>query len=89
MSKNQHKRFSFGRVLRNVFLLLLLGTFAAAMYVYSDYNRFADAPLAGGTATQVDVPIGMALPGIVNLLAARGMQPGNVYYWRALARQLG
>lgn len=84
------KHFSFKRVLFNVFAILVLGAIAVAGYLYVQYQRFADAPIAGLVqSTQVDVPIGANLPGIVNLLDARGLQAGNPYFWRLLARELG
>ncbi len=87
--KSKRKRFSIGRVIANVFALLVLGAIAAAVYLYLDYRRFADAPLPGATAaTQIDIPIGTPLTGVVNVLGTNGLQPGNVYYWRLLARQM-
>lgn len=84
------QRFSFKRVLLNVFVILFLGAMAIAGYLYTQYQRFADAPIAGLVqSTQIDVPIGANLPAIVSILDARGLQPGNPYFWRLLARELG
>ena len=83
-------RFSFRRVLLNVLALFALGALAYGGYLYRDYQRFVDAPIAGiGTNATIDVPLGLPLPGVVKLLDTRGFSPGNVYYWRALARELG
>ncbi len=83
-------RFSFRRVLMTVLALLLLGALVSGGYLYRDYQRFVDAPIAGvGANTVVEVPLGAPLPGVIKLLDARGFAPGNVYYWRLLARELG
>ena len=88
-TSDKRKGFSFKRVLVNVVAIFLLGALALAGYLYLQYKRFADAPIAGLVqATQVDVPIGTHLPGIVGLLEERGLQPGNAYFWRLLAREL-
>ncbi|WP_415209140.1 endolytic transglycosylase MltG [Rudaea sp.] len=74
----------------NVFVILVLGALVLAGNLYAQYRRFADAPIAGlAQATQIDVPIGARLPAIVGLLDERGLQPGNAYFWRLLARELG
>ena len=84
------QRFSFKRVLFNVFAILVLGAMAVGGYLYTQYQRFADAPIAGLVqGTQIDVPIGASLPAIVTLLDERGLQAGNPYFWRLLARELG
>ena len=84
------QRFSFKRVLFNVFAILVLGAMAVGGYLYTQYQRFADAPIAGLVqSTQIDVPIGANLPAIVSLLDERGLQPGNPIFWRLLARELG
>jgi UPF0755 protein len=90
LAANKKKRFSIRRVLFNVVAILLLAAAAFAGYLYTQYQRFADAPIAGlAQATQIDVPIGANLPAIVNLLDERGLRPGNPYFWRLLARELG
>ncbi|HEX7915760.1 endolytic transglycosylase MltG [Rudaea sp.] len=83
-------RFSFKRVLFNVIAILVIGAAALGAYLYMRYQHFADAPIAGLVQpTQVDVPIGANLPVIVGLLDERGLAPGNPYFWRLLARELG
>lgn len=87
---DRRRRFSFKRVLFNVLAILVLGAAALTGYLYTQYQRFADAPIAGLLqSTQIDVPIGANLPTIVSLLDDRGLQPGNPYFWRLLARELG
>ncbi len=82
--------FSFRRVLLEVLALLLLAAIAYGAYLYRDYKRFVDAPIAGiATNTAIDVPLGLPLPGVVKLLDTRGFSPGNAYYWRLLAREMG
>ncbi len=89
-NSDRRKRFSFKRVLRNVLAILVLGALGLTGYLYTQYQRFADAPIAGLLqSAQIDVPIGANLPTIVNLLEERGLQPGNPYFWRLLARELG
>jgi UPF0755 protein len=83
-------RFSFRRVLLEVLVLLLFGAIAYGVHLYGEYKRFADAPIAGiAQSTAVDVPLGLPLPGVVKLLGTRGLSPGNAYYWRLLAREMG
>jgi len=84
------KRFSFKRVLFNVVAILVIGAAALGGYLYTRYQHFSDAPITGLVqATQIDVPIGANLPAIISLLDERGLQPGNPYFWRLLARELG
>ncbi|MBS0514244.1 MAG: endolytic transglycosylase MltG [Proteobacteria bacterium] len=83
-------RFSFRRVLFHVVAILVIGAVVLGGYLFTRYRHFADAPVAGlAQATQIDVPIGAHLPAIVNLLDERGVRPGNPYFWRLLARELG
>ncbi|MBS0584314.1 MAG: endolytic transglycosylase MltG [Proteobacteria bacterium] len=90
MAAKNKKKFSVRRVLFNVVAILVISAAALAGHLYTRYQRFADAPIAGLVqATQIDVPIGANLPAIVGLLDARGLQPGNPYFWRLLARELG
>ena len=84
------KRFSIWRVLRNVVVLLLLGALAFAGYLYAEYRSFADVPIPGIVEkTQIDVPLGAPLTGVVALMRQQGINPGPSLYWRILARQLG
>ncbi|HEY8012003.1 MAG TPA: endolytic transglycosylase MltG [Rudaea sp.] len=84
------KRFSIWRVLRNVVVLLLLGALALAGYLYTEYRAFADVPIPGvAEKTQIDVPLGAPLTGVVALMRQQGINPGPSLYWRILARQLG
>ena len=77
-------------MLFNVVAILVLGAAALAGYLYTQYQRFADGSIAGLVqGAQIDVPIGANLPAIVGLLDARGLQPGNPWFWRLLARELG
>jgi UPF0755 protein len=83
-------RFSFKRVLFNVIAILFLGALALGVYLYTQYRHFADAPIAGLVqGATIDVPMGAGLPGIVSLLDQQGLESGNPYFWKLLARELG
>ncbi|MGA9333380.1 MAG: endolytic transglycosylase MltG [Rudaea sp.] len=70
-------------------MLLFAVAIAAASYFYSDYRRFADAPLAPLTSNRtLDISLGTPLPGILRELRKLGVHPGPQLYWRALARQM-
>ena len=72
------------------FVVLLLLLAGSAAYLYSDYSRFAEAPLQPLAApATIDVPLGSALPGILRELERQNVQPGSGLYWRLLARQMG
>jgi UPF0755 protein len=74
-----------------VLLAALLGLVAGvALYFYSEYRHFADAPLAPLAApTSIDVPMGTALPTVLRALETDGIRAGQPLYWRALAREMG
>ncbi|MGH8123109.1 MAG: endolytic transglycosylase MltG [Rudaea sp.] len=77
-------------MLRNVVALLLLGALAFTGYLYTEYRDFADMPIPGiAEKTQIDVPLGAPLTGVVALMRQQGINPGPSLYWRILARQLG
>jgi len=85
--KPQH--FSIQRVFFNVVAILVLGALGVAGYLYAGYRNFADAPIAGLVEkTEVDVPLGTPLPGVVALMEIQGLNPGLPLYWRLLAREL-
>jgi len=70
-------------------ILLVLAT-AVAWWFYRDYRLFTDSPLAPlPETTNMDVPIGTHLPGVLHLVEQRGIRTGNSLYWRLLARELG
>ena len=84
------KKFSVRRVLFNVVAILVLGALAVAAYLYVGFRNFADAPIPGLLEkTQIDMPFGTSLPGVVALMQQQGLSPGAPLYWRVLARQLG
>jgi UPF0755 protein len=71
-------------------MLLLLLIAGAATYLYRDYRQFAMTPLAPlGAPAVVDVPLGTPLPGVLRMLERQGIRAGNLWYWRALTRELG
>ena len=62
---------------------------AAAAYLYTDYERFTDAPLAPlSVPTSIDVAQGTPLLGILHTLTAAGIHARRPLYWRVLARQM-
>ena len=61
---------------------------AVAVYFYTDYQRFADTPVAP-LAIAIDVPLGTPLAGVLRELERGGVQTGQSLYWRLLARQMG
>ena len=72
------------------FLLLLVLLAGAGGWLYVDYSRFADAPLAPLVeAKSLEIPLGTALPGILHELERQGVRTGSAIYWRVLARQMG
>ena len=89
MSRNVLARIPHGRARGVLLLLLVLIAAGAGGWFWLDYQRFADAPLAPLTeAKTIDVPLGTALPGVLRELERSGIDPGNAWYWRALARQM-
>ena len=78
-----------GRGVIGIVVVLLAVMIAAAAYLYSDYRRFADSPLAPLSVNMtLDIPLGTSLPGILRQLQGLGVQTGPQLYWRALARQM-
>ena len=70
--------------------LLVAVAAAGALWLYRDYRRFVEQPLAPlAVATTIDVPFGTSLPGVLRILEQHGIRAGNSWYWRALARELG
>lgn len=77
------------RIARAVILVLALIGVVVAGYFYTDYTRFADAPLAPlPKAATFEVARGTPLPGIVSDLQGLGIRTGTPLYWRVLARQM-
>lgn len=77
------------RIARAVILVLALIGVVVAGYFYTDYTRFADAPLAPlPKAATFEVARGTPLPGIVRDLQGLGIRTGTPLYWRVLARQM-
>lgn len=71
-------------------IALLLLVAAAAAFGYRDYRQFAQAALQPLPETiAIEVPPGTSLTGVVRVLEQHGVRPGNGWYWRVLARELG
>lgn len=78
------------RLIRALALLLLLAGVAAGAWLWRDYQRFAEAPLAIGEAEAVlEVPLGTPFLRIVAELRKRGYSAAHPLYWRALAWEMG
>src|SRR5690348_11964535 len=79
-----------GRVLGFVLLLIVLAAIAAAVWFWSDYSRFRDAPLALRSNEQiVEVAKGESFRDIVRDIRAADLSRAPPLYWRVLAEQLG
>jgi UPF0755 protein len=77
------------RLLRVGFGLLLLCTLGVAAWLWQDYTRFADAPLALGAKERVlDVPLGTPFTRIVGQLRQRDLTTAPLVYWRLLAWEM-
>jgi UPF0755 protein len=78
------------RLLRVLGLLLLLAGGLVAAWVYSDWSRFAEAPLAiEPDAAPLVVEQGTSFAGIVEQIRARQLSGADPLYWRALAERMG
>ena len=86
----KRRRSMLGRVLGFVLLLIVLAAIAAAVWFWSDYSRFRDAPLAVRSSEQtVEVAKGESFRDIVHDLRGAGLSHAPPLYWRVLAEQLG
>lgn len=84
------KRSMTGRVLGTVLLLILLAAIAAAVWFWSDYSRFTDAPLSVRAPNQtIEIAKGENFRDIVQDLRAAHLSSAPPLYWRVLAEQLG
>ncbi|HZP65156.1 MAG TPA: endolytic transglycosylase MltG [Rudaea sp.] len=71
------------------FAVLVAVAAGVAASFYTDYLRFADAPLAPlAEGVSINVPLGTSLPGTVRLLEDAGVRTESPLYWRALAWQM-
>ncbi len=86
MTDRIHSR---GRGIVAFIVALLLIAAGAAAYFYIDYTQFTDAALTPlAETTNIDVPLGTALPGVVHLIDEANIRTGQSLYWRILARQM-
>ncbi len=77
------------RWFKRLLLLLVIAAGVAGWFVYQDYQRFAEAPLAiGRTERIIDVPLGTPFNRIVSQLRSRGLTRAPTLYWRALAWEM-
>jgi len=78
------------KILGRLLFVALVAAAALGAWFYSDFQRFADSPLAPlPESATLDVALGTPLPGIVRDLQAHGIGQAPVLYWRLLARQMG
>src|SRR5690606_15181642 len=80
------------RLVRMLFRLFLLGIIVAggaAWFVWQDYQRFTDHPLANdGVERRLEVQPGDSLQRIVARLSAQQLATGRTLYWQLLAREM-
>jgi UPF0755 protein len=86
----KRRRSIAGRVLGFVLLLIVLAAIGVAIWFWSDYSRFRDAPLAVRSNGQVvEVAKGESFRDIVGDIRGAGLSHAPPLYWRVLAEQLG
>ncbi len=86
----QSKQRRVLRWLAALALLALAATAVAGWFVWNDYQRFIDAPLATGDSEQVfEVKRGDSFRHVLRRLRRAGFEEGHDLYWEALAWQLG
>ncbi len=78
-----------GAILRVLVVLLVLAL-AAGTYLFLDYRKFTETPLAiARSDATIDIARGETYRTIVDHLRAAGITQASPYYWRALGRELG
>ncbi|MEO7052315.1 MAG: endolytic transglycosylase MltG [Rhodanobacter sp.] len=74
---------------RLLLLMVLLAAVAAAAVGWSDYHRFAAAPLnVQAPHSSIEVSRGTSFKGIVAELREQGFSTASPWYWRLLAEQM-
>ena len=86
----RRKHSMAGRAVGFVLLLIVLAAAAAAVWFWSDYSRFADAPLVvRGNGQIIEVARGESFRDVVHDLRSANLSHAPPLYWRVLATQLG
>lgn len=76
-------------VWRALILLFVLTAAVAAVWTWSDFNRFSNSPLqVSAQEHSVDIARGSSFRNIIGQLRQRGLTRANAWYWRALAAQM-
>lgn len=81
------RRGLFARIVRTLFLLVLLAGIAAGGIGYLHYSRFTDTAL-GGADTKIVIRPGESLAGVVKGLREAGVTAGNDVEWQFLAARM-
>lgn len=76
-------------LLKTLFVLVLLAAIAGGVFVWSEWNRFSDAPLRGSADTVLYVPPGSSFAAIRRQIRDAGLSDAPDAYWRGLAQSLG
>ncbi|MES2858496.1 MAG: endolytic transglycosylase MltG [Pseudomonadota bacterium] len=84
------RRGTSGGWVGRLFLIVLLSAVLAGGWLWLDYRRFADAPLAGiGVGDSLVVERGDSLDAVLQRLQSGGVATGGRLRWQVLARELG
>jgi UPF0755 protein len=87
---NRGLRRQAGGALLRVILVLFVLALLAGTYLFLDYRKFTETPLAIARAdTTIDIARGETYRTIVDHLRIAGLTQASPYYWRALGRELG
>lgn len=86
----KRRRSIASRAFGFVLLVIVLAAIAAAVWFWSDYSRFRDAPLAVRSGEQtIEVAKGESFRDIVHDIRGADLSHAPPLYWRVLAEQLG
>lgn len=78
------------RVIKRLFLLLLVVAMGVGAYFYRDYQRFSETPLAlSAHEVVLDVNLGTSFRSIVRKIKSATGNDASWWYWRLLAHEMG
>lgn len=69
--------------------LVLLAAIVGGVFLWSEWNRFSDAPLRGSADAVLDVPPGSSFAAIRRQIRDAGLSDAPDAYWRGLAQSMG